>query len=706
MRRLIALIASVATFLLVANAALAFTHFPNASCPDSVTMHQLLSPGTCRPTPGSGAPGDTIYGLGGIITAFDPIASTYAFYLQNNRADSTGYLAGADVFTGSHNYLSAPDNYALGDSVVVEWAGFESYQGSYEVLSPSNSTSSPNIICRKVSSGNRIPDFYVGTTTQLRTNETNSSSIPYLGSLVHINGPLHVARKNVTGTNNFYVVSASAPGDSVYIQGYTLTTYGSPEVGTNIDWVQGVYEHRTSTHYAIWLRDGNDISVSTPPNVNDAYSIADNQIRVLFDRNVETTSATNVANYSLASFGSVDAAVMDGTTNVILTVTNGLNHGDVETVTVNSVGSLANGMIMTSPQSRTFVNGVLTVREVSAPNPDSLLHDFPCTDRSRFAGAGGQVSQGATGRRMTFAGVCSAVYASYSMFIDANRSLTGDHGGVEVYGLPTTPVLGHQYTIAGQVQEFYGMTEIYLPVYQVQTGIPGVPPAIPVTVRNAYRDTCEASSAGPGGTGYVPPSVVPSGEDYEGMLVRMDYVKRVVRRDFATKTTNGFHIAGESPTFADTMFCQNLQNVLGAADSLNPNYPLENMVCTITGTIYYDSGTYRICPRSTVDIIQHGYNVGVPTSPKTLSFSVYPNPARRTNLSFSLPTAAHVELGVYDVTGRKVASLWNGNMPAGQFSRAWAGRDASGKPVGAGVYFYRLKVGSEVRTVRGILLGN
>jgi len=39
-----------------------------------------------------------IYGLGGIITAFDPIASTFAFYLQNNRADSTGYLTGADVF--------------------------------------------------------------------------------------------------------------------------------------------------------------------------------------------------------------------------------------------------------------------------------------------------------------------------------------------------------------------------------------------------------------------------------------------------------------------------------------------------------------------------------------------------------------------------------------------------------------------------------
>jgi len=360
---------------------------------------------------------------------------------------------------------------------------------------------------------------------------------------------------------------------------------------------------------------------------------------------------------------------------------------------------------MTSPQSRTFVNGVLTVRECQAPNPDSLLYGVPCTDRSRFAGAAGQLSQGIPGTRMTFLGTCCGLFGSLSYFMDENRSITGDHGGLSVYGLPTTPQIGRSYLIVGQLQEFYGETELYLPVYQVDKGAATIPVPILVTVKNVSRDTCEVSNAN-GGAGYIPPSAVLSGEDFEGMLVRLDYVKRVVRRDFATKTTNGFHVAGENPLFADTMFVQNLQNVLGVADSLNPNYPLENMVCTITGTLYYASGTYRVCPRSTADIIQHGYNVGVSTSPKALSFSVYPHPARRTNLSFSLPTAAHVDLGVYDVTGRKVASLWSGNMPAGEYSRAWAGRDAGGKPVSAGVYFYRLKVDNEVRTVRGILLGN
>ena len=508
---------------------------------------------------------------------------------------------------------------------------------------------------------------------------------------MHINGPLTVARKNVTGTNNFYVVSPSAPGDSVYINGYALTTYGSPEVGTNIDMVRGVYEHRTSTHYAIWIRSGNDITVSTPPNMNDAYSVADNQIRVSFDRDVTVASATNVANYSLASFGSVDAAVMDGTSNVILTITNGLSHGATETLTCNAIAGLANGLAMASPQSRTFINGVLTVRECNAPNPDSLL-GTPCTDRSRFAGPAGQISQGVPGTRMTFQGVCAGIYGSLSYYMDDDRTVTGDHGGLSAYGLPTAPTVGHQYLIVGQLQEFYGETELYLPIYQVDKGVANVPVAIPVTVRTVSRDTCEVSNAN-GGSGYLPPSAVLSGEDFEGMLVRLDYVKRVVRRDYTAKPVNGFHVAGENPTFADTMFVQNLNGVLGASDSLNANYPVEDMVCTISGLVHYDSGSFRVCPRTTADIIPHGLNVGVQPSAKTLSFSVYPNPTRRANLSFTLPKAAHVELGVYDVTGRKIASLWSGNMPAGQFSRQWAGRDASGNSVTSGVYFYRLKGG-------------
>ena len=61
---------------------------------------------------------------------------------------------------------------------------------------------------------------------------------------------------------------------------------------------------------------------------------------------------------------------------------------------------------------------------------------------------------------------------------------------------------------------------------------------------------------------------------------------------------------------------------------------------------------------------------------------------------------------MFDVTGRRVATLANGTLPAAEYSRAWNGRDAAGNAVGAGVYFYRLTAGSETRIVRSIVLGN
>ncbi len=711
-RRWVVLAACFATCSLP-SAALAFTHWPNATCPDSVTIHQILAPGTCQPTAGNGVPGDTVRSVGGIITAFDPLASSYAFYIQNNRADSTGYLAGIDVFTGARNYNSSPYNYALGDSVVVEWGGVEQYQGGWELLSPNNNQSTPNLIVRRVGSGYHVPDFHVASTTQLQTNETNTGAIPYLGSLVHIDGPLIVARKNVTGTNNFYLVSPGAPGDSVYVNGYSLTTYGSPEVGTQVAMVQGVLEHRASTHYAIWLRSGNDITpwAFTPPNLADAYPVADlvtgssYQLRLTFDRDVTPASATNPANYSLASFGVVDAAVMDGTQAVLLSVTNGLPHGATETVTCNNIVALATGGLMTSPQSRTFINGVLSVRECSAPDPDSLL-GAPCVDRSRFAGPGGQLTQGVPGTRMTFAGVCCGVFGALSYYVDADRSATGDHGGLSAFGLPTAPTPGHEYLVVGQLQEFYGETELYLPVYVLDRGMVATPAPIPVTVRTVALDTCEVANAD-GGGGYVPPSAVPGGEDFEGMLVKLTHVRRVVRYDYPSKPVNGFHVAGEFGAYTDTVFVQNLNGVLGAADSLNANYPSEGACIDVVGCVHYDSGSFRVCPRTAADILTYFSCTGdVGSDPRPLSFSVTPNPARRAHVAFTLPQAAHVELGVYDVTGRRVASLWNDAMPAGDYSRVWNGHDAGGRPVPAGVYFYRLTVGKDVRTVRGILLGN
>jgi subtilisin-like proprotein convertase family protein len=65
------------------------------------------------------------------------------------------------------------------------------------------------------------------------------------------------------------------------------------------------------------------------------------------------------------------------------------------------------------------------------------------------------------------------------------------------------------------------------------------------------------------------------------------------------------------------------------------------------------------------------------------------NPA--TTIAFDVPAnAGLVTLSIYDVSGRKVHTLEQSNLPAGHYSRMWHGRDDSNRQVSSGVYFYKL----------------
>jgi glucose/arabinose dehydrogenase len=82
----------------------------------------------------------------------------------------------------------------------------------------------------------------------------------------------------------------------------------------------------------------------------------------------------------------------------------------------------------------------------------------------------------------------------------------------------------------------------------------------------------------------------------------------------------------------------------------------------------------------------------------------YPNPFNpSTDIEFSTQGSGTVTLAVYDLLGRHVRTLVNGVVPAGTHSVRWDGRDSQGKPVGSGVYFYRLETGSNFIAVRKMI---
>jgi flagellar hook assembly protein FlgD len=59
-----------------------------------------------------------------------------------------------------------------------------------------------------------------------------------------------------------------------------------------------------------------------------------------------------------------------------------------------------------------------------------------------------------------------------------------------------------------------------------------------------------------------------------------------------------------------------------------------------------------------------------------------------------LPQSSHVDLAVYDVAGRRVATLFAGLKGAGDHSVQWNGVGDDGHRVSAGIYFCRIQAGN------------
>jgi hypothetical protein len=80
----------------------------------------------------------------------------------------------------------------------------------------------------------------------------------------------------------------------------------------------------------------------------------------------------------------------------------------------------------------------------------------------------------------------------------------------------------------------------------------------------------------------------------------------------------------------------------------------------------------------------------------------YPNPFNpSTTISFNLPIQSYVVIKIYDVIGRKVETLVNGEYSAGSYSKIW---NASSFP--NGVYFYSLQASRHTGRQADKLYGN
>ncbi len=84
-----------------------------------------------------------------------------------------------------------------------------------------------------------------------------------------------------------------------------------------------------------------------------------------------------------------------------------------------------------------------------------------------------------------------------------------------------------------------------------------------------------------------------------------------------------------------------------------------------------------------------------------------PNPFNpQTEICFRLDSRnpARTTVRIYDTTGRRVRTLVDENLPAGEHRVVWNGKDAAGRAVASGVYFYRITWNGRSETKRMVLL--
>lgn len=105
------------------------------------------------------------------------------------------------------------------------------------------------------------------------------------------------------------------------------------------------------------------------------------------------------------------------------------------------------------------------------------------------------------------------------------------------------------------------------------------------------------------------------------------------------------------------------------------------------------------CP-SVADVGDH---VALAGSPRLILTGMRPARAR-VGLRIDLPSRMRVQLAIYDILGRRVRTIADGDLPAGGTELAWDGKDASGNTARSGVYFASLAAAGTRRSVRVPLL--
>ena len=304
--------------------------------------------------------------------------------------------------------------------------------------------------------------------------------------------------------------------------------------------------------------------------------------------------------------------------------------------------------------------------------------------------SGNSLYEGCT---VTLTGVVTADTAQYASSYSSYALQDGDGqwDGI-IFDLPvdaTEPVImtrGDEVTVTGLITDndpdwtfkFGGNTRLINASVEVGSAVGEPTPAV-VSCEDVHQIADEV-------------------ESYEGVLVQLNNVTVSAVNDFDWAITDETGFEALLDDDMANMAADNMMSLLSEGDVLDQ----------VMGVFNYSFGTYKIQIRDADDLgTTMGFDDDVNTNPYEYALHEnFPNPFNpETQIRFSIGSEEAVKLIIYDMMGRQVQTLINGDsFSAGYHIVNWNGLDSKGQKVPSGVYIYRIKAGSFIADKKMLLV--